>query len=61
MKNATITQNGNMVFLNFFNTTEVFSIKGFDTVRKASNYAKKWGYTLFDRLPNGVSEFDNCN
>ena len=43
---ATITTLGNMVFLNFFNSKEIYSVKGFDTVRKAKNYAKKYGYTV---------------
>ena len=58
---ATITTISNMCFLNFFNSKEVYSVKGFDTVRKAKNYATKYGYELFDKLPNGVSDFDYCN
>ena len=59
--NATVTQKGNMVFLNFFNSKNVYSIKGFDTVRKANNYAKKYGYTLNNKLPDGVREFEYCD
>lgn len=58
---ATITTIGNTVFLNFFNSKSIYSIKGFDTVRKATNYAKKYGYTIFDKLPKGVSEFEYCD
>jgi hypothetical protein len=58
---ATITQMGNQVFLNFFNSTEIFTVKGFDTERKATNYAKKYGITLFSELPSGVKEFEYCN
>lgn len=54
---VTITTTGNCVFLNFFNSKEIYSVKGFDTVRKAKNYATKWGYKVFDTLPEGVSEF----
>ena len=50
-----------MVFLNFFNSKEIYSVKGFDTVRKASNYAKKYGYTIYEKLPEGVREFEYCN
>ena len=54
---ATITTQSNRVFLNFFNSKEIYSIKGFDTVRKASNYAKKWGYEIYSKLPIEVKEF----
>ena len=58
---ATITTLGNMVFLNFFNSKEIYSVKGFDTIRKANNYANKYGYTIFAELPQGVIEFQYCN
>jgi hypothetical protein len=58
---ATITTISNRCFLNFFNSKEVYSIKGFDTVRKANNYAKKYGYTIFEKLPEGVKDFRYCN
>jgi hypothetical protein len=58
---AIITTIGNQTFLNFFNSKEIYSIKGFSTVRKAQNYAKKYGYTLYDKLPDGVKEFEYCN
>jgi hypothetical protein len=58
---ATITTISNMCFLNFFNSKEVYSIKGFDTIRKAKNYAKKFGYTLFEKLPDGVEDYNYCN
>ncbi len=54
MKAAIVTLS-NMVFLHFFNSNEIYSTKGFDTVRKASNYAKKYGYTLFDKLPENIT------
>ena len=55
---ATITTVGNRVFLNFFNSKSIYSIKGFDTKRKANNYAKKYGYAIFDKLPEGVKDFE---
>ena len=55
--NATITKISNMVFLNFFNSKEIYSIKGFDTYRKAKNYAIKYGYNLFDELPIDIKDF----
>jgi hypothetical protein len=58
---ATIKTIGNQSFLDFFNSKEVYSVKGFDTVRKAKNYAKKYGYELFEKLPEGVKEFEYCN
>lgn len=58
---ATITTISNMCFLNFFNSKEVYSVKGFDTVRKATNYAKKYGYTLHNTLPEGVNDFQYNN
>jgi hypothetical protein len=54
---ATITTLGNMVFLNFFNSTRVYSIKGFDTIRKANNYAKKYNYEIFETLPIEIEDF----
>lgn len=56
MKSAFIktTANG-YTFLHFFNTTEVYSMKGFDTARKAANYAKKFGYELFETMPAHVT------
>ena len=44
-------------FLNFFNTTRVYGIKRFDTKRKAINYAKKYGYTIHETLPQGIKEY----
>jgi hypothetical protein len=58
---AAIRTLGNRTFLDFFNTSRVYSIKGFDTVRKAKNYAARNGYTLYEALPAGVSEFENDN
>jgi hypothetical protein len=54
---VTITKQGDCIFLNFFNSKEVYSIKRFDTERKAKNYATKWGYELVEELPEFVSEF----
>lgn len=59
--NVTITKIANMAFLNFFNSKEVYSVKGFDTVRKAANYAKKYGYKIHETLPQGVNDFQYCN
>lgn len=61
MKSVTIQQMGNMCFLNFFNSKSVYSIKGFDTMRKAKNYANKWGYEIFDNLPIGIKDFEYCD
>ena len=58
---VTITTIGNQAFLNFFNSKEIYSIKGFDTVRKANNYAKKYWYAIFEKLPDGVKDFEYCN
>jgi len=54
---ATITTISNMSFLNFFNSKIIYSIKGFDTVRKANNYAKKWNIEVFAELPKEVKQF----
>ena len=56
-RNAALVKLGNRFFLDFFNSKEVYSIKGFDTERKAKNYAKKYGYTLHDKLPAHIHEF----
>jgi hypothetical protein len=58
---AIITTVSNMSFLEFFNSKEVYSVKRFDTVRKASNYAKKYSIELFEKLPDGVGQFEYCN
>lgn len=58
---ATIKTIGNRTFLNFFNSKEIYSVKGFDTVRKAKNFAKKYGYKIFDKLPEGVGNFEYCD
>ena len=50
--------NPNQTFLGFFNSKQIYSIKGFDSVRKAQNYAKKYGYTIFEKLPAGVKDFE---
>jgi len=55
---ATITTIQNMSFLNFFNSKEIFSVKGFDTERKAKNYAKKFNIEIFSTLPNGIKDFE---
>lgn len=54
---VTITTISNRVFLNFFNSKEIYSIKGFDTLRKAKNFARKFGYEVFETLPQGIKEF----
>lgn len=51
----------NMVYLDFFNSKEVYAIKGFETERKARNYAKKCGKELHENLPNGIKEYENWN
>jgi formamidopyrimidine-DNA glycosylase len=35
MTKVTVTTIGNQTFLNLFNSCEIFSVKGFDTERKA--------------------------
>jgi len=61
MKKVFIKRYGNMFFLNFFNSKEIYSVKGFDTDRKARNWAKKYGYEVLEQLPAGVSEYENVN
>lgn len=61
MKAYTSEVSNGFTFLNFFNSKEVYSIKGFDTIRKAKNYAKKYGIELFDSMPNGISDFTYCD
>lgn len=57
-KYAYISEIGNRAFLNFYNSTRVYSIKGFDTVRKAKNYANKYGYTLTETKPSFIKEYE---
>lgn len=57
MTNAIVTKIGNRYFLDFFNSKEVYSVKGFDTERRARNYAKRCNITLHAELPQGVSQF----
>lgn len=40
--------------LNFFNSKEVYSTKGFDTRKKAMNYAAKYGVEIFEKLPENI-------
>lgn len=61
MTNVAITKLSNMVFLNFFNSKEVYSVKGFDTERKAKNYAKKFNYNLVSSIPENIKDFENVN
>lgn len=56
MKAVTIFEQTNgFSTLAFFNSKEVYSIKGFDTKRKALNYAKKYGYEIYSKLPEGIT------
>ena len=55
---ATITTISNRSFLNFYNSKEIYSIKGFDTARKAANYAKKWNIEVSETLPTNVKQFE---
>lgn len=57
MANVKIRKVGNMVFADHFNSSEIFLVKGFDTERKARNYAKRNGYKVVDEIPETVSEF----
>jgi len=41
-------------FLHFYNSKEIYSRKGFDSERKARNYAKKYGYDVTETLPEGI-------
>ena len=61
MKKALLSNIGNMSFLGFFNSSRVYSIKGFDTERKARNYANKFGYEIFTELPAGVADYENID
>lgn len=42
-------------FLNFYNSKEVYSRTGFDTKRKALNYAKKYNVELTETMPEAIS------
>ena len=46
--------------LNWFNSKEIYCTKGFDTKRKALNYAKKYGTEVVDTMPDGIT-FDFSN
>lgn len=48
-----------MATLQFFNSTEIYSVKMFDTERKARNYAKKFGILICD-IPSGMF-YMTCN
>lgn len=53
------TANG-YTFLKFYNSKEIYDIKGFDTLRKAINYAKKYAINLTDELPKNIdTEINN--
>ncbi len=61
MANVSIKTIGNQTFLDFFNSKEVYSIKGFDTPRKAKNYATKYGHTIHTAIPSGIKDFEYCD
>lgn len=62
MKNAAIKiLNSGQVFLLFFNTKEVYDRQIFDSLKKATNYAKKYGYTIHQSLPESADEFVNID
>ena len=42
--------------LNWFNSKEIYYTKGFDTKRKAMNYAKKYGTEVVTSLPEGITK-----
>lgn len=48
------TANG-YTFLKFYNSTEIYYIQGFDTLKKAINYAKKNAINLTDELPKHIN------
>lgn len=54
------TANG-YTFLHFYNSTEVYSMQGFDTQRKARNYAKRHNVELTEVWPVGIQRFNNDN
>ena len=52
---ATIkTLENGYTFLNFYNSKEVYSRQGFQTLRKALNYAKRFNIILTDKLPENT-------
>ena len=56
-----IKQIGNQFYLDFFNSKEVYSIKSFDTERRALNFVKKYNCELYHVLPFGITGFENNN
>ena len=56
-----LTVKGHMIFLEFFNFSEVYAIKGFDTIRQAENYANRHKCTIYLTLPKYVKQFENVN
>ena len=56
-----IKQIGNQFYLDFFNSKEVYSIKSFDTERRALNFVKKYNCELYQVLPFGIKGFENNN
>jgi hypothetical protein len=54
MKAIIKTLQNDYTFLNFYNSKEVYSRKGFDTARKAKNYAKKYNIELTETLPDNI-------
>ena len=62
MKNVAIRiLNSGQVFLLFFNSKEVYDRQIFDSLRKATNYANKYGYAIHDSLPADSDEFVNID
>ncbi len=61
MSKAVMDVKKDRVFLDFFNSKEVYSIKGFDTVRKAKNYAKKFDVAIFEKMPDNIGDFQYDN
>jgi hypothetical protein len=52
---ATIVELKNgYTFVNFFNSKEVYSRKGFDTKIKALNYVKKYNIIIVDFIPENI-------
>ena len=56
---AILVQPAGHAKVSFFNSKEVYAVKIFDTKRKAENYAKKYGYTVFYSLPAEVDTLVN--
>lgn len=48
-----VTANG-VTFLNFFNMTECYFTKSFQTEKIARNYAIRFDYQVFEKMPEHI-------